>query len=84
MTKSLFPAHTKTMSFDSTFIKKISYDEFNNVLHVFIKDNKKLYSFLNVPLHVFLTLMDSKSKGSYFNKKIKNKFRIIKSIINDL
>jgi len=37
-----------------------------------------VYNYLNVPKEVYVELMASDSKGSYINRKIKNKYTCLK------
>ena len=62
---------------DSTSIKAIGYDVINGILRVrFVNDN--VYDYLEVLPDVFDEFMNSPSKGTYLNTKIKDAYRFEK------
>ena len=57
---------------NSKFIESIGYDNLTKELQVLIKG--KAYSHYEVPETVYSALMESKSKGGYYNKNIRGKY----------
>jgi len=57
----------------SSVINRISYDHKSSILRIiFISGN--IYDYLNVPLPVYYSLKQARSKGMFFNENIKGKF----------
>ena len=57
----------------SSFIDSIAYYDAASVLDVRLKNGKK-YTFMDVPHDVYKQLMDSPSKGEFFNRSILNRY----------
>lgn len=58
---------------NSSAITAIGYDSRN--LHMQIEfDQGDIYSFCNVPETVYISFLESHSKGSYYNRYIKNRY----------
>lgn len=63
----------------STNIYSIGYDEINSKLYIKFKTNKKTtYVYKNVPISIYQSLCNSKSKGTYHSEYIKDKYEFIK------
>jgi hypothetical protein len=60
----------------SRFIKAGGYDKATKTMQVHIAD--KVYNYLGVPEKVFGNFMRAPSKGSYFEKHIRGKFKTVK------
>ena len=62
---------------DSSSIESVGYDGGGN-LYVKFKSQPassgKFYTYCNVPRHVYLGLIGSKSTGRYFNENVKGKY----------
>ena len=61
------------ISVDSSFIQSVFYSEITKELDLKLK-NGKIYSYIDVPLKTFKSLMRADSKGSFFNDVIKPKY----------
>jgi hypothetical protein len=58
---------------DSSAMRAVGYDEAARRMRiVFAQGNT--HDYCDVPRDIFESLMDAKSKGSYFNQAIKNKY----------
>lgn len=57
----------------SSLVKGIFYDPYKRILVVTLSGNKK-YDYMNVPSEVVNDFVFSKSKGKFYNMKIKNVF----------
>ena len=64
--------HIKITS--STNIASAGYDESQNMLEILFT-SKTLYQFFEIPKELFLKLMDSESKGTFFHENIKDRFQ---------
>ncbi len=58
---------------ESSLIRAARYDERQRVLEIIFK-NGRAYHFVNVPPEEFENLMNSKSKGRYFLRNIRNTY----------
>lgn len=56
---------------ESSNLQSIGYDTDEETLEIEFK-NKSVYQYYNVPLSLYLDLIDSESKGGFLSKKIKN------------
>jgi len=65
---------SKWIDVDSSFIDKIAYYEPLEILDILLKSGKE-YSFKNVPKKIFDAFRRSGSKGQYFNKVIKKRYK---------
>ena len=63
-------------SVDSSFISEIDYHEKLFILDVKLK-NGRTYSYRDVPKRVYNAFLNSDSKGEFFNKNIKKKYKLI-------
>ena len=54
-------------------IKSIGYE--NKILQIEFKRTGAVYNYVKVPYAVYNNLMHSESKGSFFQEKIKDKYR---------
>ena len=64
--------HIKITS--STNIASAGYDESQRMLEILFT-SKTLYQFFEIPKDLFLKLMDSESKGTFFHEHIKDRFQ---------
>ncbi len=58
----------------SSMLDSVGYDETTGTLEVKYKSGG-IYKYRNVPLEVYLGLMSAYSKGRYFNRYVKGKYR---------
>ena len=65
-------AKSKWIPVQSTFITDVAYYEPLGMFEVRLKNGKE-YSYPNISKKVFKDFMSAKSKGEFFNRKIKNK-----------
>ncbi len=61
----------------SSNLAAVGYDPDNQDLYVRFK-NRLNYRYLQVPQSLFDALMKSSSKGTFFNDKIKDRFKFVK------
>lgn len=62
------------ISLDSTTLHKVAYDN-NKCLLCLQFQNQALYCYFDVPMIVFEELLRAASKGLYFNRCIRGRFR---------
>jgi len=62
----------------SSQISFIGYDYSVGSLYVTFKNNGSTYAYLNVPQHVYDSLMVSSSVGTDFSSKVKNVYQYTK------
>lgn len=62
---------------DSNNLAKAEYNDETKLLSLTFKNNLT-YSYTDVPKEIFDGLSESKSKGQYFHKSIKNAFKFVK------
>lgn len=67
---------------DSFAIDRVEYDTESRVLtlHVLNRGRPQTLTYGDVPVSVYKTLLDSPSKGGYFNRSIRNTFPHISTI----
>ena len=63
---------------ESSNIESIGYDGFLLRLRIKFLTSEKVYAFDGVSPELHLEFMESESKGSFFYKRIKGKFDLIK------
>ena len=63
---------------DSSSIEAVGYDKENMELHVRFLESGATYVYRNVPREVFDELMTADSKGSHFNREIRNTYEFHK------
>ena len=57
----------------SSVIDRITYDALTSTLRIiFVSGN--IYDYKNVPLSIYQSLLQSRSKGIFFNEKIKGNY----------
>ncbi|KAF0098959.1 MAG: hypothetical protein FD144_4034 [Rhodospirillaceae bacterium] len=61
----------------SSNLSAVGYDQANQYLYVRFKNGLN-YRYLQVPQSLFDALMKSSSKGTFFNDKIKDRFKFVK------
>ena len=64
---------------DSSFIDYVKYNHRKQELDIYMYGNK--YSFVNIPLSLYMEFKDSESHGKFYNANIKNIKKYIKDII---
>ena len=58
----------------SKTLQSVGYSLFRGVLQVELRDPNKTIDFHNVPVRIYIGLMNAPSKARYFNKYIKDHF----------
>jgi hypothetical protein len=58
----------------STTLTAVVYDEDHNLLQLCFRDGA-IYDYFGVPAHTHRELLAAKSKGVYFNREIRGRFR---------
>lgn len=61
-------------SVDSSAILEVGYEESTQQMKIKFKQGK-VYDFCQVPKHVFQELLESNSKGTYYNKHIRDNYQ---------
>ena len=61
---------------ESSALKVVSYDAGTEHLDVEFRD-RAIYRYLGVPTALHAALLESPSKGSYFNREIRGRFRFV-------
>lgn len=61
-------------SVDSSAILEIGYDECKQQMKIKFKQGK-VYDFCQVPKHIFQGLLESSSKGTYYNNHIRDNYQ---------
>jgi hypothetical protein len=62
------------MKINSNVILAVGYDAKASLLEIKFRISKRVYAYLNVPQKVYEDFMHARSKGSFFNQKIKNNY----------
>lgn len=62
---------------NSKALLAIGYDSMSHLLAVKFRISRKIYGFLDVPGKVYESLMQARSKGSFFNEHIKHRYQFI-------
>lgn len=57
----------------SSNIDSIGYDKETEILEIEF-NNRRVYQYFNVPINVYIELMNAPSHGKYFNQNIKNDY----------
>lgn len=57
----------------STLLTSVAYDSTQSILRLVFRDGA-IYRYLAVPSDVYRGLLAAESKGSYFNRLIRNRF----------
>lgn len=57
---------------DSSFVEAIAYDDENNELYVTLTHGSYVYQ--GVPKRIYEGMLDASSKGSYFNRNVKDTY----------
>ena len=63
-----------TVPVDSTLLASVAYDAGQSVLYLGFRDGVS-YLYFKVPESVHQGLLAADSKGAYFNRQIRNRFR---------
>lgn len=72
------PASVELQPVESTLIKEVGYDEATQTLIIVFVTDDATYEYYDVPKEVYEQLMAAESKGSFFTKNIKDKYRFEK------
>ncbi len=67
----------KTTAVDSTMIRTVGYDAERQLLQIEFQ-NRSLYQYLDVPEAVYAELLQSPSKGTCFNQRIRAQFDFVR------
>lgn len=62
---------------NSRIILTAGYDATKSLLEIRFKISRRVYAFLDVPHKVFDDFMNARSKGSFYNQKIKGKYPFV-------
>jgi hypothetical protein len=65
------------VSVTSSNLSAVGYDEAKHWLVVQFKNGSR-YRYVQVPYQLFEGLMNASSKGTFFNQKIRDRFRYVK------
>lgn len=60
---------------ESSNIDCFGYDKIEKILYVKFKSGETVYPYKNVPINVFEDMKVAKSKGSFYHKNIRDKFK---------
>jgi hypothetical protein len=63
-----------SVAVDSTLLRSVSYDMGLSILEVEFRDGA-LYHYFDVPATIYTDLLAADSKGSYFNRFVRSRFR---------
>lgn len=63
----------KTITVESSALISIAYDSERDVLEVEFCD-RSVYQYIRVPAEVYQAFLTAPSKGSYFNRNIRDRF----------
>ena len=58
---------------ESSFLHRVCYDQDTQVLRLQLNNN--FYTYCNVPNHIVNNLLQSRSKGSFYNRYIKGNYK---------
>jgi hypothetical protein len=64
----------KMHSVDSSAILEVGYEESTKQMKIKFKQGR-VYDFCQVPKNIFQGLLESKSKGTYYNKYIRDNYQ---------
>lgn len=64
----------KRRNVNSSKIHTVAYDMENKLLEIEFQQQHEVYRYQRVPLTIFHLLMAAKSKGRFFDEKIKNQY----------
>ena len=70
-----FAADIEMQSVKSSLLDKVGYDPEAKVLAVQMKYSSDVYLYQNVPMDIFDDLLAADSKGAYYVKNIKGKYK---------
>lgn len=70
-----FAADIKMQSVESSLLNKVGYDPEAKVLAIQMNYSSDLYLYQDVPQSIFDDLLAAESKGSFYVKNIKGKFK---------
>ena len=68
-------ADIEMKSVSSSFLDKVGYDAQAKVLAIQMKNSSDVYLYRDVPVDVFDDLLAADSKGAYYVKHIKGKYK---------
>lgn len=58
----------------SSAIRKIGYESLTSRMYIDFEDSDPVYTFCNVPEHVFREFVSARSVGQYYHRYIKDKY----------
>ena len=64
----------KSIAVESTVLSAVAYDAEKQLLELQFRD-RAVYRYLNVPAAVHAELTEAQSKGEFFNRSIRGRFR---------
>ena len=64
---------TDTLAVESSALATVAYDHQREVLQVEFPDGD-VYQYFGVPLQTYQNLLRADSKGTYFNRQVRNSF----------
>jgi len=64
----------KWVNVTSSAIRRISYDSSTNRMYIDFEDSDPVYTFCQVPEHVFQDFIKARSIGQYYHEYIKDKY----------
>jgi len=73
----MIPIQAGPVAVDSSLLASAAYDVSESVLQLEFRDGA-IYRYFDVPAAVYNDLLAADSKGSYFNKQIRGRFRHIR------
>jgi hypothetical protein len=62
---------------NSRIVQSVGYDPSKSLLEIKFKITKRIYAFIDVPKEVYQNFIKSRSKGNFYNQKIKYQFQAI-------
>jgi len=62
---------------NSRIVQSVGYDSLRSLLEIKFKITKRIYAFVNVPKEVFENFIKARSKGNFYNQKIKYHYQAV-------
>jgi len=75
LTVATFAAELDMKSVESSLLGKVGYDNATQTLVIQMVNSSDIYTYLDVPENIYDGLLTADSKGTYFVKNIKGKFK---------
>lgn len=70
------PSPVEPRGVESSLLATVAYDGSESVLRLEFRDGA-IYSYFAVPAAIYEALLAADSKGSYFNRQIRGRFRYV-------